>query len=136
MRDTYNFIRSMVEIEVNSVTDNPLIFPEDHAILSGGNFHGQPLAMALDLSAIVLTNIANISERRIERLVNNKLSKHLPPFLTANPGLNSGLMICHYTAASLVSENRTLSHPASVDSIPVSAAQEDVVSMGTIAGRK
>ncbi|MFW9994766.1 MAG: histidine ammonia-lyase [Candidatus Odinarchaeota archaeon] len=137
VREAFRFIRSMVEIEINSVTDNPLIFPEDGTILSGGNFHGQPLAMALDLTSIVLSNLANISERRIERMVNKSLSKHLPPFLIENdPGLNSGFMIPHYTAASLVSENKSLSFPASVDSIPVSAGQEDHVSMGTVAGRK
>ncbi|MHA2335402.1 MAG: histidine ammonia-lyase [Candidatus Hodarchaeales archaeon] len=137
VREAFRFIRSMVEVEINSVTDNPLVFPKDKSIISGGNFHGQPLAMTLDLSSIALNYLANISERRIARLVNKSLSLHLPPFLIANdPGLNSGFMIAHYTAASLVSENKSLSHPASVDSIPVSAGQEDHVSMGTIAGRK
>jgi histidine ammonia-lyase len=125
----------VLNTELNSVTDNPLVFPEDGEVLSGGNFHGQPLALALDFLAIAVSELANISERRIERLVNPALSG-LAPFLVKNSGLNSGLMIAQYTAASLVSENKVFSSPASVDSIPSSANQEDHVSMGSISARK
>ncbi len=124
----------VVNIEINSSTDNPLIFKE--GILSGGNFHGEPVALVMDYVSIALSELANIAERRLERLVNPTLSNGLPAFLTLNGGLNSGYMIAQYTAASLVSENKALSHPASVDSIPTSANQEDHVSMGTIASRK
>jgi histidine ammonia-lyase len=120
---------------LNSVTDNPIVFPEEGEIISGGNFHGQPLALALDFLAIAVSELANISERRIERLVNPQLSG-LSPFLVKQCGLNSGYMIAQYTAASLVSENKILAHPASVDSIPSSANQEDHVSMGAISARK
>jgi histidine ammonia-lyase len=123
-----------VEIEINSANDNPLIFPEDGDHIEGGNFHGQPMALALDFMKIALSELANVSERRTERLVNGSLSM-LPRFLTEHGGLNSGLMISQYTAASLVSENKTLAHPASVDSIPTSANQEDHNSMGSIAAR-
>ena len=134
-RDAINYVCSRIEIELNSVTDNPLIFPETGDYREGGNFHGQPLALAMDFMAIALSELANVSERRIERLVNGSLSQ-LPRFLTKEGGLNSGLMIAQYTAASLVSENKVLSHPASVDSIPTSANQEDHNSMGSIAARK
>ena len=120
---------------MNSVTDNPIVFPDEGEIISGGNFHGQPLALALDFLAIALSELANISERRIERLVNPQLSG-LPAFLAKESGLNSGYMIAQYTAASLVSENKILASPASVDSIPSSANQEDHVSMGSISARK
>ena len=133
--DAMNYVRGVLATELNSVTDNPLVFPEDEEVLSGGNFHGQPLALALDFLAIAVSELANISERRIEQLVNPALSE-LEPFLVKNPGLNSGLMIAQYTAASLVSENKILSSPASVDSIPSSANQEDHVSMGSISARK
>ncbi len=133
-RDAINFICKQVETELNSVTDNPLIFPEDGDHIEGGNFHGQPVALVMDFMKIALSELANISERRTERLVNGALSG-LPRFLTNNGGLNSGLMIAQYTAASLVSENKTLAHPASVDSIPTSANQEDHNSMGSIAAR-
>ena len=134
--DALNYVKTIIETEMNSSTDNPLFIPETGEIFNnGGNFHGQPVALAMDFLAIALSEIANISERRIERLVNPLLSG-LPAFLTNNPGLNSGLMIAQYTAASLVSENKTLSHPASVDSIPTSANKEDHVSMGTISARK
>lgn len=123
-----------VEVEINAVTDNPLIFSEHNKVISGGNFHGQPIALAMDFLKLGIAEIANISERRIERLVNPQLND-LPAFLSPNPGLESGAMILQYTAASLVSENKTLAHPASVDSIPSSANQEDHVSMGTIAAR-
>jgi histidine ammonia-lyase len=134
-RDAIRYIKERVEIEINSVTDNPLIFPDDDVAFSGGNFHGQPMALPFDFLAIALAEIANVSERRIERLVNPQLSG-LPAFLTEQGGLHSGFMIAQYSAASLVSENKVLAHPASVDSIPSSANQEDHVSMGTIAARK
>lgn len=134
-RDAIGYVQRVVEIEINSATDNPLIFPSDDRVISGGNFHGQPIALALDVLAIACSELANISERRIERLVNPHLSG-LPAFLTRDSGLHSGLMLAQYTAAALVSENKVLSHPASVDSIPTSANQEDHVSMGTIAARK
>jgi len=126
---------SRVEIEINSVNDNPLVFPEDGDHLEGGNFHGQPMALAMDFMGIALSELANVAERRIERLTNGSLSD-LPRFLTKEGGLNSGFMIAQYTAASLVSENKVLAHPASVDSIPTSANQEDHNSMGSIAARK
>ncbi|WP_459129034.1 histidine ammonia-lyase [Guggenheimella bovis] len=133
--DALNYIKEHVEIEINSVTDNPIIFKEDEIAISGGNFHGQPMALPFDFLGIAISELANISERRIERLVNPNLSG-LPAFLTNHGGLHSGFMIAQYTAASLVSENKVLAHPASVDSIPSSANQEDHVSMGTIAARK
>jgi len=133
--DAVNYAKRVIQIEINSVTDNPLVFQEEGEVLSGGNFHGQPLAIALDLLAIAMSELANISERRIERLVNPQLS-NLPPFLAPQSGLNSGFMIAHYTAAALVSENKILASPASVDSIPTSANQEDHVSMGSISARK
>ncbi|ABO65744.1 MULTISPECIES: histidine ammonia-lyase [Geobacillus] len=128
------YVKETLEIEMNAATDNPLIFA-DGAVLSGGNFHGQPVAIAMDLLKIAVAELANMSERRIERLVNPQLSEGLPPFLSPEPGLQSGAMIMQYVAASLVSENKTLAHPASVDSIPSSANQEDHVSMGTTAAR-
>src|SRR5690606_15929922 len=120
--------------EINAATDNPLVFDDGHLVISGGNFHGQPIAIAMDFMKIAVAEFASISERRIERLVNPHLND-LPPFLSAQPGLQSGAMIMQYVAASLVSENKTLAHPASVDSIPSSANQEDHVSMGTIGSR-
>ncbi|WP_062350286.1 histidine ammonia-lyase [Bacillus kwashiorkori] len=129
-----NYVKEKLMVEMNAVTDNPLIFPETGQIISGGNFHGQPIALAMDFLKIAVAELANISERRIERLVNPQLND-LPPFLSPEPGLQSGAMILQYVAASLVSENKTLAHPASVDSIPSSANQEDHVSMGTIAAR-
>jgi len=134
-RDAIRYVHDVVTTEINSANDNPLIFAEDKAHLEGGNFHGQPVALALDFLAIALAELANISERRVERMVNGSLSG-LPRFLTANGGLNSGLMIAQYTAASLVSENKVLAHPASVDSIPTSANQEDHNSMGSIGALK
>lgn len=134
-KDAINYVREQVEIEINSVTDNPIIFPETREGISGGNFHGQPMALSFDFLGIALAELADISERRIERLVNPTLSG-LPAFLVEHGGLNSGFMIVQYSAASLVSENKILAHPASVDSIPSSANQEDHVSMGTIAARK
>lgn len=136
VKDALNHVKNVVEIEINSATDNPLIFPEEGKIISGGNFHGEPVAINMDYLAIAVSELSNIAERRIERLVNPSLNEGLPAFLTRNGGLNSGLMISQYTAAALVSENKTLSFPASVDSIPSSANQEDHVSMGTIAAKK
>ena len=134
-RDAVEYVYDKVSVEINAATDNPLIFPKDRVHLEGGNFHGQPMALAMDFLAIALSELANISERRIERLVNGSLSG-LPRFLTANGGLNSGLMIAQYTAASIVSENKVLCHPASVDSITTSANQEDHNSMGSIGAQK
>lgn len=132
--DTIKYVKKIVEVEMNSVTDNPLILEEGKS-LSCGNFHGQPIAFAMDFLAIALAALGNFSERRIARLVDAHLSG-LPPFLTEKSGLNSGYMIAQYVAASLASENKILAHPASVDTIPTSANQEDHVSMGTTAARK
>lgn len=134
-KDAINYVKNKVEIEINSVTDNPMIFPDTKEGISAGNFHGQPMALSFDFLGIAIAELANISERRIERCVNPALSE-LPAFLVDKGGLNSGFMIVQYSAASLVSENKILAHPASVDSIPSSANQEDHVSMGTIAARK
>lgn len=134
-RDTIDYVARIVECEMNSVTDNPLIFPDDDVHIEGGNFHGQPLALVLDFLAIAMAELANISERRTERMVNHALGG-LPRFLTPKGGLHSGMMIAQYTAAAMVSENKVLTHPASVDSIPTSANQEDHNSMGSIAARK
>ncbi|MDO5022965.1 MAG: histidine ammonia-lyase [Eubacteriales bacterium] len=125
----------ILNTEFNSVTDNPLIFADDGDVISGGNFHGEPLALCLDYLGIAAAELANISERRLERMVNPKLSNGLPPFLVEDSGVNSGLMIVQYAAASMVSDNKVLAHPDSVDSIPSSANQEDHVSMGTNAAR-
>ncbi len=155
--DTFSHVRKILEIEMNSATDNPLIFPPDpkpgdeapdvyrlnlkldeckRAIISGGNFHGEPIAIALDQACIALAEIGNIAERRIFQLTSAHLNNGLPAFLTRRVGLHSGLMVAQYTAAALVSENKTLSHPASVDSIPTCADAEDHVSMGAFAARK
>ena len=134
-KDAITYARKVVETEMNSSTNNPLIFAESQEFLLGGNFHGQPVALALDFLCMAVSELANISERRIERLVNPQLSG-LPAFLVSDGGLNSGFMLAQYTAASLVSENKVLSHPACVDSIPTSANKEDHVSMGTISARK
>lgn len=134
-RDAMAHVREVLLREMQSVTDNPLVFPDEERTISAGNFHGQPLALTADYAGIALAEIANISERRIEQMLNPSLSG-LPAFLAEGSGLNSGLMISQYTAAALVSENKILAHPASVDSIPTSANQEDHVSMGTIACRK
>ncbi|MCP3028419.1 histidine ammonia-lyase [Halobacillus sp. A5] len=133
-RQSLSYVKEKLEIEMNAATDNPLIFEEGQVVVSGGNFHGQPIALAMDFLKIAVSEMASISERRVERLVNPQLNT-LPAFLSPNPGLQSGAMIMQYVAASLVSENKTLSHPASVDSIPSSANQEDHVSMGTIGAR-
>jgi histidine ammonia-lyase len=136
VRDLLDYVDYTVSVELNAATDNPLVLVEDDLLVSNGNFHGQPLAFALDALAMGVAEFASISERRVERLVNPSLSGGLPPFLTAEGGLNSGFMIPQYVAASLVSENKVLAHPASVDSIPTSAGQEDHVSMGNTAGLK
>ena len=134
--DAFNHVLDILNKEMNAVTDNPILFTETNQAISAGNFHSQPLALGFDYLAMAIAELANISERRIERLVNPKLNEGLPPFLTPHSGLNSGFMIVQYTAASLVSENKVLAHPASVDSIPSSANQEDHVSMGSISVRK
>jgi histidine ammonia-lyase len=135
-RDLFDYVESTVGVELNAATDNPLVLVEDELLVSNGNFHGQPLAFALDALAMATSELANISERRLERLVNPNLSDGLPAFLTVDGGLNSGFMIPQYVSASLVSENKSLCHPASVDSIPTSAGQEDHVSMGNASGLK
>lgn len=138
-RDVLRHVTQVLHTELNAATDNPLVFEEeggDLDIISGGNFHGQPIALAADYLSLALAEWANISERRIEQLVNPALSSGLPPFLAGHSGLESGLMIAQVTAAALVSENKSLAHPASVDSIPSSANREDHVSMGTIAARQ
>ena len=134
-KDAVHYVVERINIEINAVTDNPILFPEDGVVFSGGNFHGQPMALPFDFLGIALAEVANVAERRIERLVNPQLSG-LPAFLTPHGGLHSGFMIAQYAAAALVSENKILAHPASVDSIPSSANQEDHVSMGTIGARK
>ena len=133
-KDALAFVKEKVDIEINSVTDNPIILP-DGDVISGGNFHGEPMALPFDFLGIGLAEIANVSERRLERLLNNSLSG-FPSFLVKHSGLNSGFMITQYAAAALVSENKVLAHPASVDSIPSCENQEDLVSMGAHAGRK
>ncbi len=134
IKDTLDYVEGKIIIEMNAVTDNPIVLEEDE-IYSGGNFHGEPMALIFDFLAIAVSELANIAERRLERLVNYQLND-LPAFLAPSGGLNSGFMITQYTAASLVSENKILAHPASVDSIPSSANQEDHVSMGNSAARK
>jgi histidine ammonia-lyase len=136
VRDAMDYIKTTLEVEINSATDNPLIFPDEEKVISGGNFHGEPLAIALDTMAIAMSEIASISERRIEQMLNPALNRGLSPFLAARPGLDSGFMIAQLTAASVVSENKVLAHPASVDSIPTSANQEDHVSMGSVSANK
>lgn len=133
----FNYVKQQLEFEMNAANDNPLIFEEANEtfVISGGNFHGQPIAFALDHLKLGVSELANVSERRLERLVNPQLNGDLPAFLSPEPGLQSGAMIMQYAAASLVSENKTLAHPASVDSITSSANQEDHVSMGTTAAR-
>jgi len=128
-------VGTVLAAEMNSVTDNPVLFPDTGEVVSAGQFHGQPLSMVLDYLALALCTLANISERRTEQLVNPDLS-HLPGFLAAKPGVHSGMMIAQVAAAALASENKSLAHPASVDSIPTSANQEDHVSMGVTAARK
>ncbi|MGC9361904.1 MAG: histidine ammonia-lyase [Candidatus Syntrophosphaera sp.] len=136
VRETLAYVRGILETEVNSATDNPLIFPDEEKVLSGGNFHGEPIAIALDALSIAVAELASISERRMEQMLNPALNRGLTPFLAKRPGIDSGYMIVQLTAASLVSENKVLTHPASVDSIPNSANQEDHVSMGSISANK
>ncbi|MQL52289.1 histidine ammonia-lyase [Desulfofundulus thermobenzoicus] len=133
--DAIDYVRGVLEIEINSATDNPLLFPEEVEVISGGNFHGQPLALALDFLGMAVAELGSVAERRVARLLDPATSG-LPAFLTNHGGLHSGLMLTQYTAASLVSENKVLASPACVDSIPTSANQEDHVSMGPIAARK
>jgi len=134
-RQVLAYAEDKIAVEINAATDNPLLFVDQGLVISGGNFHGQPIAFAMDFLKIGMSELANISERRTERLVNPALSGGLPAFLSHNPGVGSGMMITQYVSASLVSENKVLAHPASVDSIPSSANQEDHVSMGTTAAR-
>jgi histidine ammonia-lyase len=134
-RDVLAHADDVFRIELGSVTDNPIVFPDEGTVVSGGNFHGQPLAFALDFLTIAVTELGSISERRTDRLLDPERSSGLTPFLATRPGLNSGFMLTQYTAAALVAENRVLSHPASVESIPTSGSQEDHVSMGWGAAR-
>lgn len=135
-RDALTYVRNVLETEINSATDNPLIFADDDHAVSAGNFHGQPVALAMDFLALAVAELGNISERRTAKLTDKNHSFGLPAFLSRQPGLHSGMMLLQYTAAALVSENKVLIHPASGDSIPTSANQEDHVSMGTIAARQ
>jgi histidine ammonia-lyase len=136
VRDTIDHAAAVFDRELGSVVDNPLVFPEDGDVVSGGNFHGQPLAFVLDFLAIAMTELGSISERRTDRILDPERSSGLTPFLATRPGVDSGYMLAQYTAAALVAENRVLSHPASVESIPTSGSQEDHVSMGWGAARK
>jgi histidine ammonia-lyase len=135
-RDAFSFVERVLEKEINSATDNPLILPDDEVAYNAGNFHGQPVALPLDFLGLAVAELGSISERRTAKLLDRNHSYGLPPFLAAHGGLESGLMIAQYTAAALASENKVLIHPASGDSIPTSANQEDHVSMGTIAARQ
>lgn len=136
VRDTLDHAERVLTVELGSVVDNPLVFPDSGEVISGGNFHGQPLAMVLDFMAVAASELSSISERRTDRILDPQHSSGLPAFLSPRPGLHSGYMLAQYTAAALVAENRVLSHPASVESIPTSGSQEDHVSMGWGAGRK
>ncbi|MGH9586620.1 MAG: histidine ammonia-lyase [Acidobacteriaceae bacterium] len=135
-RGALQHVREIIEIESGSATDNPLIFADDSAIISGGNFHGAPLALALDYAAIAVTDLMSISERRIDRLINPDINEGLPAFLSPHAGVSSGMMIAHVAAAALLNEAKVLSHPASVDSVPTSGGKEDHVSMGMTAALK
>jgi histidine ammonia-lyase len=126
----------VLEIEINAATDNPLVFPETGEVVSGGNFHGEPVALALDYAALGVAELGAISERRIERLVNPDLSGGLPPFLVEDAGTNSGMMLAQVTAVALCAENKILAHPAATDSLPTSANREDHVSMGMTSALK
>jgi histidine ammonia-lyase len=136
VRDALAYAENVLEIESAGATDNPLVFPEKGDVISGGNFHGAPLALALDFAAIAVTDLMSISERRIERMVNPDMSYGLPAFLARKPGLQSGMMIAHVAAASLLNEAKVLAHPASIDNVPTSAGKEDHVSMGMTSGLK
>jgi histidine ammonia-lyase len=138
-REALAFARRLIEIEINSATDNPLVFPDSRRVLSGGNFHGQMVGLAMDTTSLALTMVGNLSERRVFRLLDSKLNNGLPAFLvgsTQSPGLSSGLMAIQYTAAALASENKVIVHPATADTIPTSADQEDFVSMSPSAALK
>jgi histidine ammonia-lyase len=134
-RDALAYVRRTLETEINAVTDNPLLFPEDGRVLSGGNFHGQPVSLACDLATIAVAQLGDIAEARVDRLTNGHTSG-LPPFLTLRPGSNSGFMVAQYTAAALVAEDRMRAVPAAIQSIPTSAGMEDHVSMGVHAALK
>jgi histidine ammonia-lyase len=136
VRGALAYAREAVETETGSATDNPLVFADTGEVLSGGNFHGAPLALAFDSAAIAMTTLAGIGERRIDRLVNPDLNDGLPAFLASDPGVSSGFMIAQVVAASLLNESKVLAHPASVDSVPTSGGQEDHVSMGMMAATK
>jgi histidine ammonia-lyase len=136
VREALRYVRSVLEVEINSTTDNPLIFPDEERVISGGNFHGEPVAFAADTLGFTISELANIAERRAEQMLNPALNRGLNAFLAPRPGVDSGFMIAQLTAASLISENKVLAHPSSVDSIPTSANQEDHVSMGTIGAVK
>ena len=129
------YVYDAVSREINAVTDNPIVFPDEDEVISGGNFHGQPMALAFDFMKMAISELADVSERRAERLINPALSEGLPGFLTKHGGVCSGFMIAQYAAASMVSENKVYDHPACVDSIPSSGNQEDHVSMGTTSAR-
>src|SRR2546430_4925392 len=133
-RDALAYTRRVLEIEINAVTDNPIVFAEDNRVVSGGNFHSQPAAHAVDLATIAVAELADISEARVDRMTNGHTSG-LPPFLTPSPGTNSGFMVAQYTSAALVTENPLRAYPASVQSVPTSAGMEDHVSMGVHAAR-
>jgi histidine ammonia-lyase len=136
VRDALDYVRKVLEVEINSATDNPLIFPDEDKVISGGNFHGEPVAFAMDTLGMVVSELGNIADRRVEQMLNPALNRGLNPFLAPRPGLDSGFMIAQVTTAALVSENKVHSHPSSVDSVPTSANQEDHVSMGTIGALK
>jgi histidine ammonia-lyase len=137
VRGALRHAREVIETETGSATDNPLVFAgEMEAVLSGGNFHGAPLALALDYAAIALTDLMSISERRIDRLVNPDLNEGLPAFLSAHPGISSGFMLAHVTAVALLNEAKVLAHPASIDNLPTSGGKEDHVSMGMTSATK
>ncbi len=134
VKDTVHYVQDITDIEINATTDNPTVCPDEDLVISAGNFHGEVIALPMDFLAIAMSELANISERRIYKLVSG--TRGLPSFLVANPGVNSGFMITQYTAASIVSQSKMLCMPASVDSIPTSQGQEDHVSMGANAGTK
>jgi histidine ammonia-lyase len=136
VRGALEHVRDIVEIETGSATDNPLVFADTGEVLSGGNFHGAPLALAFDYAAIALTDLMSISERRIDRLVNPDSNEGLPPFLTSTPGIASGFMMLQVTAVALLCEAKVLAHPASVDNVPTDGGKEDHVSMGMTAASK
>jgi histidine ammonia-lyase len=136
IRSALNHASEVVEIESGSATDNPLVFTETGEVLSGGNFHGAPVALSLDYAAMAMTDLMSISERRIDRLVNPDLNEDLPPFLTSAPGLTSGFMMMQVTAVALLNEAKVLAHPASIDNVPTDGGKEDHVSMGMTAATK